>query len=178
MWKNVECEHQCVNVVMFSHEFIIYFFSLAPKHRPVYTSIVFRNTKMPRQFERKCEICQRKHFNDRLLGPLMHTKTISAHFNCVLYSPVTPDALDLQTREEEDAIGGVKSRFVRAEAGRAKKLVIFWDSFSVSQTFSKFINTIFFCRFVSTARQREQILAVAMILEMTSKLNFVANDIT
>lgn len=67
-----------------------------------------------------------------MLGPIIHTKTISAHFNCVLYSPVTPDALDLQTREEEDAISGVKSRFVRTEAARAKKLVIFSDSLSVS----------------------------------------------
>lgn len=161
---------------MFSHEFNI-FFSSGAETSSRNTSIEFRNTKMSRQFEGKCEICQRKNFNGRLLGPLIHTKATSAHFNCVLYSPVTADALelDLQTHEEEDAIGDVKSRFVRAEAARAKKLVIFSDSFSVAQTHS---NTISFYRFVSTASQRAQILVVAMISEMMSELNFVPNDIT
>lgn len=76
-----------------------------------------------KNFERKCEICKRSHFNSRMLGPLIHTKSISAHFNCVLYSPVTPDAESFAPRAEDDAIAGVSTRFISDEGRRAQKLV-------------------------------------------------------
>lgn len=82
--------------------------------------------KMPatKDFERKCTICQRKECNDRMLGPLIHTKTISGHFNCILYSPVMPDAGSIASNKGDDGIAGVKSRFIREEGARASKLVI------------------------------------------------------
>lgn len=86
-------------------------------------------------FGRKCEICRRSTFDQRTLGPLVHTKTISGHFNCVLYSPVAPDATSLAPHPEDDSIAGVTTRFVREEGKRAKKLVI---------DFSKFFNWFYF----------------------------------
>lgn len=74
-------------------------------------------------FGRKCEICRRDNFDDRTLGPLIHANNISAHFNCVLYSPVTPDETSLAPKPEDDAIAGLSTRFVRDEGKRAKKLV-------------------------------------------------------
>lgn len=73
--------------------------------------------------ERKCEICKRSNFNSRMLGPLIHTNSISAHFNCVLYSPVTPDAESFAPRPEDEAVAGVSTRFIRDEGRRAQKLV-------------------------------------------------------
>lgn len=85
----------------------------------------FSRLKMPatKNFERQCTICRRKERNDRLLGPLIHTKTISGHFNCILYTPVMPDAGSIASNHEDDAIAGVKSRFIRDEGVRASKLV-------------------------------------------------------
>lgn len=74
-------------------------------------------------FERKCEICRRDNYNGRMLGPLIHTKTISAHYNCVMFSPVTPDETSRRDNPNDDAIAGVTARFIREEGGRAKQLV-------------------------------------------------------
>lgn len=59
-----------------------------------------------------------------MLGPMIHTKTISAHFNCVAFSPVTPDKTSLAPNQGDDAIAGVTARFIREEGHRAFKLVI------------------------------------------------------
>lgn len=97
---------------------------------------------------RKCEICGRNNFNARMLGPLLHTTTISAHFNCVLFSPQTPDATSIAKCPEDDAIAGVKSRFIRNVGMHAKKLVIFLFSFRFSAiTYSQFPS-----RFISFQR--------------------------
>lgn len=94
--------------------------------------------KMPatKDFERKCTICQRKDFNDRMLGPLIHTKTISGHFNCVLYSPIMPDAVSIASNKGDDGIAGVKSRFIREEGARASKLVIIEFNSILFQSYS------------------------------------------
>lgn len=76
-----------------------------------------------KKFERKCEICGRSNRNERILGPLIHTQTISAHYNCVLFSPVTVDAISIASKSEDDGICGVTARFIRSEGNRAKKLV-------------------------------------------------------
>lgn len=75
------------------------------------------------KFDRKCEICGRSNQNGRMLGPLIHTRTISAHYNCVLFSPTTVDANSLSSGSEDSGICGVTSRFIRSEGSRAKKLV-------------------------------------------------------
>lgn len=79
--------------------------------------------KMPAN-ERKCEICKRSNFNGRMLGPLIDMHSISAHFNCVLFYPVTPAAESLAPQPGDDAIAGVSTRFIRQEGHRAQKLVI------------------------------------------------------
>lgn len=79
--------------------------------------------KTTTKFERKCEICGRANENDRTLGPLVHTRTISAHYNCVLFSPVAVDATTAQ-QSKNDGICGASTRFIRSEGSRAKKLVI------------------------------------------------------
>lgn len=79
--------------------------------------------------ERVCEICKRSNWHGRILGPMVITKTLFAHFNCVLYSPVTPDEASLAPNPEKDAIAGVSSRFVRTEGKRAGNLVGFLFSF-------------------------------------------------
>lgn len=79
---------------------------------------------MPRRkYMRTCGICRRGDIDRRLLGPLVHVKTISAHINCVFYSPIMPDATSL-VPNSDDAIGGVSSRYIRTEGARAKLLVI------------------------------------------------------
>lgn len=82
-----------------------------------------------KEFNRNCEICHRTNFNSRMLGPMVHTKTISAHFNCVVFSPVSPDKTSLAPNPEDDAIGGVTTRFIRGEGRRAKKLVNLYSLF-------------------------------------------------
>lgn len=77
-----------------------------------------------KDFERKCQICKRSNFNGRMLGPLIHTNSISAHYNCVLYSPVTPKAECVASCPEDEAIAGVSTRFIRNEGRRAQRLVI------------------------------------------------------
>lgn len=99
---------------------------------------------MPKDFERKCVICGRNHLNDRMLGPLIHLTQISAHFNCVLFSPVTPDSLSRREGSDGGSISGVSTRFIRIEAQRAKKLV-----FLVSVTPSLLPFLIYLCLFVS-----------------------------
>lgn len=77
------------------------------------------------QDEKVCQICKRSNRNDLVLGPMTDaTKSnISAHFNCILYSPVVPDALSIPSRPEADSIGGVSTRYVRHEGARAERLV-------------------------------------------------------
>lgn len=70
-----------------------------------------------------CEICKRSVLNARLLGPLIHTRTITAHYNCVLFIPVTPHSTSRRHNETDDAIAGVSTRFIRDEGARAKLLV-------------------------------------------------------
>lgn len=96
-------------------------FSVFRRHLP-------SKIKMPiyKKFARKCEICCRDTYEARMLGPLMHTKTISAHYNCVLFSPVAPTAVNLAPHQEADGIAGVTARFIREEGGRSKQLVIFF----------------------------------------------------
>lgn len=53
--------------------------------------------------ERMCEICKRRNIDHRMLGPFIHTNTLSAHFNCVLFSPITPD----ETSRNADGVAGV-----------------------------------------------------------------------
>lgn len=81
--------------------------------------------KMPKDFERKCVICGRNHRNDRMLGPLIHLANISAHFNCVLFSPSTPDSVHYRDGSSGEQIAGLSTRFIRTEAQRAKRLVCF-----------------------------------------------------
>lgn len=135
----------------------------------------------------KCDICRRSTFDHRTLGPLVHTKTISAHFNCVLYSPVTPDATSLAPRAEDDAIAGVSTRSVRDEAKRAKKLVItnshissfiFFVLFSdICLSTSLSLTHSFFLRHATIARLSARTLAVAKILAPIWRLNFVPKNI-
>lgn len=86
-------------------------------------------------FKSKCEVCGRNNLNDRMLGPLIRTNTVTANFNCVLFSPVMPD------------VTSIAKKAGRAEGGRAKKLGIFsflfilFDSLPLSLTQT---NTIFF----------------------------------
>lgn len=68
---------------------------------------------------KNCEICARSIRDEKMLGPFIETKTIAAHFNCVIYSPIVPDKLDVAT----DGVGGVTPRFIRIEGKRAKPLV-------------------------------------------------------
>lgn len=79
--------------------------------------------------KRVCEICKRSKWHGRILGPIVITKTVTAHFNCVLYSPITPDVSSLAPNPENDAIAGVSARFVRTEGKRAEKLVGFFSLF-------------------------------------------------
>lgn len=72
-----------------------------------------------KKFQRVCEICSRPDQNERLLCPLIHPSTISAHYNCVLFCSVQVDA----TSVEEHGICGVTPRYIRTEGNRAKKLV-------------------------------------------------------
>lgn len=68
-----------------------------------------------------CEICKRDSRNEKLLGPFVQTKTIGAHYNCVIYCPVTPE--DVEKDITKEGIGGVSTRFVRFEGRRAADLV-------------------------------------------------------
>lgn len=61
-----------------------------------------------------------------MLGPFIQTKTISAHFMCVLFSPVTPDESSQRNNPDDDAIAGVSARFIRNEGLRAERLVTFF----------------------------------------------------
>lgn len=63
------------------------------------------------------------------------TKTVSAHFNCVLYSPETPGEASLAPDPEKDAIAGVTSRFVRTEGKRAALLVGFLYFFFLNASY-------------------------------------------
>lgn len=107
---NVECEIQL------------------PPHLPpiFFLPSNFSCIKVPHSFkmpERKCEICKRNKFNPQQLGPFIQTKTISAHFNCVLFSPINPSQSSRRNNPDDDAIAGMSARFVRKEGARAKKLV-------------------------------------------------------
>lgn len=77
------------------------------------------------QTEKVCRICKRSNRNDFVLGPWVDaTKSeISAHFNCILYNPVMPDALSIPSNPETDSIGGVSTRYARYEGDRADRLV-------------------------------------------------------
>lgn len=75
---------------------------------------------MSDRFVRKCEICQRLGENDRFLGPLIDKQSVLVHYNCVLFSPVHPDA---ESRQESGGVCGVTLRYIRTEGARAKKLV-------------------------------------------------------
>lgn len=102
---------------------------------------------MPRRkYMRTCAICRRGNIDRRLLGPLIHARTISAHITCVLYSPILPDATSL-CPDSDDAIGGVSSRYIRTEGARAKLLVN--RLFGISKYFTMRNVVLFSNRFVS-----------------------------
>lgn len=142
------------------------------------------HSKMPanKDFERKCEICLRSILNDRVLGRLQHTKTISAHVNCVLYSPVSPDSMSLASRPDDDAIAGVKSRFIRDEGARAKKLVIFLFStffhhiVIISSPFH--VSSIYCSSNVIIASSKELILVAVRTRAVTPCSYFVQKNTT
>lgn len=120
-------------------------------------------------FERKCAICRRKEFNGRMLGPLIATKTISAHFNCVLFSPITPDTTSLAPNQGDDAIAGVSSRFIREEGKRACQLVIFlqFPIFFPSYSYVRFASHLLRSnRFATIASRTVQTLDAVMTLEV------------
>lgn len=111
--------------------------------------------KMPPKQEAKksCYICLRSIENDHLLGPLITTKTITAHFLCVLFNPVTPDADDFAAPEKDGGICGLSARYIREQAGRAAKLV---RSFSSA--------TFFFFKFTLTLFRRSATFARGTVL--------------
>lgn len=133
---------------------------------------------------RLCEICGRKSFNARMLGPLLHTTTISAHFNCVLFSAQTPDATNIAARPEDDAIAGVTSRFIRSVGMHAKKLVIFLFVsfaslvFSKTQNISRFFLISFNVRDAIFVNEMVQTLVDALTSGRTMLSVFARNNIT
>lgn len=131
----------------------------------------------PAEFERKCEICKRSNFNGRMLGPLIHTDSISAHFNCVLYSPVTPDAESIAVRPEDKAIAGVSTRFIRDEGRRAQRLVIKKKSMIFNFVMSA-VCSYFSYRRAIFVKQKVLMSDAAMTLELIQCWNFVQRNIT
>lgn len=129
---------------------------------------------------KKCDICLRDTLNDRALGRLQETRTITAHVNCVLFSPVSPDKTSLTSRPEDDGIAGVTSRFVRQEGKRAKKLVFqifhFFCSHSLTHTFLSTLNHQF--RYVITANLLAPTLVAVLILATIRCRNSAVKSIT
>lgn len=110
---------------------------------------------------RKCEICGRKDFNARMLGPLIHTPSISAHFKCVLFSPQTPDKTSFAERPEDDAIAGVTSRFIRSVGAHARKMVIICLYFSLQSSCTYKVALLLFfseMRFLQKRRRQRWML--------------------
>lgn len=100
-------------------------------------------------------------------------KSISAHFNCVLYSPVTPDAESVAPRPEDDAIAGVSTRFIRVEGRRAKKMV--------NTEKSNWIQLLFMSplyRRAITVKQWVHMSAAAMTLALIECWDFVPKSTT
>lgn len=116
---------------------------------------------MNSKFKRVCEVCKRSNWNGRILGPMVVTRTLSAHFNCVLYSPITPDAVHFAPNPEDDAIAGVSSRFIRTEGKRAKELVGFYSLFTDFFLVSVFLS-LPHCRSATIAKRMEQTSDVAL----------------
>lgn len=131
----------------------------------------------PKQKAKKsCFICLRSIENDHLLGPLITTKTITAHFLCVLFNPVTPDADDFAAPEKDGGICGLSARYIREQANRAAKLVL---QFSCGQFFffSKLTLTLF-RRSVTFARETALTRAVVSTLVPTRRRNTVQRNTT
>lgn len=74
-------------------------------------------------FEQMCAICLRGDDDNLMLGPFVDLKTISAHFLCVRFSPVTPQKCEMSETATGSSMAGVTSRFIRNEGARSKKLV-------------------------------------------------------
>lgn len=81
--------------------------------------------QMDHAIAKKCEICCSSIEDAKKLGPFIETKTVAGHYNCILFSPVKPDDVDLTP----DGICGVSARFIRTEGKRARPLVIFFFSY-------------------------------------------------
>lgn len=96
------------------------------------------------EIEKICGICRRSTIDERALGHFQESKSVAAHVNCVLFSPVTPDATSLITRPEDDGIAGVSARFIRQEIKRAKNLVISPFHFSIIFKWFSFFASIQF----------------------------------
>lgn len=124
------------------------------------------------RFTKKCEICARSTRDERRLGPFIETKTIAAHYNCVIYSPVAPDKTDVKA----DGIAGVTNRFIRNEGKRAKALVsiLFCSCIKILSHRSIFHSS----RYVCTASRSVRILGAAEILGTTPLQNSAFADTT
>lgn len=133
------------------------------------------------KFDRKCEICLRDNYNERMLGPLMHTKSISAHYSCVLYSPVTPDAVSLAHHQKDDGIAGVTARLIREEGSRSKQLVkikMRWNYFCIDFSISVYFSRCFLCRFAIIVRRKASTSVAAKISAQTSCSNLARKSTT
>lgn len=96
------------------------------------------NKMAPRTIDRKCVICQRSHSNDRLLGPLICSQTLSVHYKCIAYSPVAPKEEQL----DDAGIAGVTTDFIFSEAARADQLVYIMR-ISIS-SFFQYVGSIYY----------------------------------
>lgn len=119
---------------------------------------------------KKCQVCSRSTRNGKTLGPFLETKTIAAHYKCVIFSPVMPDKIDLAP----NGIGGVSSRFIRNEGKRAKPLVFFSLSFFRISVTSI---AIIFSRSVHIASRAGPMQVVAATLEPTRFWDFATAGI-
>lgn len=131
----------------------------------------------PKQKAKKsCFICLRSIENEHLLGPLITTKTITAHFLCVLFNPVTPDADDFAAPEKDGGICGLSARYIREQAGRAAKLV-YVNFLALHIFFFKFTLTLF-RRSATFARETALTRAVVSTSAPTIRRNTVQRRTT
>lgn len=77
-----------------------------------------------KKFKRLCAICLRSSTDESKLGPFINLASISAHYLCVRFSPVTPEKDEIVDEPNTGtSMAGVTCRFIRMEGARAKKLV-------------------------------------------------------
>lgn len=111
-----------------------------------------------KKFKRHCAICLRSSTNESKLGPFINLASISAHYLCVRFSPVTPAKDEIVDEPTPGtSMAGVSSRFIRMEGARAKKLV----SMICVSFLNNLINLESKYRFAIIAKREAQILDAA-----------------